>query len=158
MLLKSINWDPAGCRHLFSSVSKLLVSQWTTPLNELMSRSGSSLKTNPRISPFSYQLLRGACVTLQNIQIWCQSIREVTFTPVKTTTPGRPRMTSSEANVKNIFEVNPRMSAREILNNLLLPRSTVYRILKAHLNFRNIYSVLVPHVLSDVNIRQQIQC
>ena len=119
------------------------------------------LNDKPRISPFSYQPLRGVCVTLQTIQIWCKSTREGTFTPVKTPTPGRPWMTSSEANVrrvKNILEVNPRRSAWEILNNLFLPRSTVHRILKAHLNFRSVYSVWVPHVLSDFNKRQQIQC
>ena len=146
---------------LFSSVTQLLVSQWTTLLNELMSRSGSSLETNPRIFPISYQPLRGACVTLRTIQIWCKSIREGPFTPMKTPTRGRPRMTSSEANVrrvKDILEVNPRMSAREIEDNLSLPRSTVHRILKAHLNFRNVYSEWVPHVLSDDNKQQQIQC
>ena len=81
--------------------------------------------------------------------------------PVKTPTPGRPRMTSSEANVRrvrDILEVNPRMSVREIVDNLSLPRSTVHRILKVHLKFRNVYSVWVPHVLSDDNKRQRIQC
>ena len=63
---------------------------------------------------------------------------------MKTSTPGRPRMTSSEANirrVKDILEVNPRMSVREIVENLSLSRSTVHRILKAHLKFRNVYCV-----------------
>ena len=81
--------------------------------------------------------------------------------PVKTPTPGRPRMTSSEANVrrvKDILEVNPPMSVREIVDNLSLPRSTVHMILKAHLKFRNVYSVWVPHVLSDDKKRQRIQC
>ena len=53
---------------------------------------------------------RGTYVTLRTIKIWCKSIREGTFTPVKTPTPGRPQMTSSEANVrrvKDILEVNP---------------------------------------------------
>ena len=70
-------------------------------------------------------------VSLRTIQILCKSIREGTFTPVKTPTPGRPRMTTSEANVrhvKDILEVNP----REILGSLSLPKSTVNRILKAH--------------------------
>ena len=136
-----------GAKRLFSLVTELFVSQWTTPLNELMSRSGSSLETNPRIFPISYQPLR-RCL--------CKSIREGTFTPVKTPTPGLSRMTSSEANVrrvKDILEVNPRMSVRETLDNLSLPRLTDHRILKAHFMFRNVYSVWVPHVLSDDNKR-----
>ena len=45
-------------------------------------------------------------------------------------------------------------------SNLSLSRSTVHRILKAHLKFRNVYSVWVPHVLSDSddNKRQRIHC
>ena len=150
-----------GARRLFSSVTQLIVSQWTTPIKELMSRSNSSLETNLQISTISYQPLRVACVTLWTIQIWCKSIREGTFTPVKTPTPGRPRMKSSQANVrrvKDILEVNPRMSVREIVDNLSLSISTVHRILKAHLKFRNVYSVWVPHVLSGDNKRQRIQC
>ena len=52
-----------GARQLFSSVTQLLVSQWTTPLNELMPRSGSNLEINP-----GYQLSaaeEGAYVTLR---------------------------------------------------------------------------------------------
>ena len=48
-----------GTRRMFSSVTQLLVSQWTTHLNELMSRSDSSLETNPRISTISFQPPRG---------------------------------------------------------------------------------------------------
>ena len=99
------------------------------------------------------------CVTLRIIQIWCKSIREGNFT--LTPTPGRPRMTSSEAKVRrvqDILEVNPRMGVREIVDNLSLPRLTVHRITKAHLKFRNVYSVCVPHVLSDDNKRKRIQC
>ena len=64
------------------------------------------LGDKPRISTISYQPLRGyARVTLRTIQIWCKSIREGTFTPVKTPTPGRPRMTSSEANVRRVNDI-----------------------------------------------------
>ena len=50
------------------------------------------------------------------------------------------------------------MSVREIVDNLSLSRSTVHRILKANLKFWNVFSVWVPHVLSENNKRQRIQC
>ena len=116
---------------MFSSVAQLLVSQWTTPLNELMSRSGSSLKTDPQISLISYQLLRGVTVLLYG------PFRYGVNRSKREPTSGRPRMTSSEANVcrvKDILEVNSQMSVQEIVDNLSLSRSTVHRILKGHLS------------------------
>ena len=47
----------------------------------------------------------GDYVTLRTIQIWCKSIGEGTFTPVKTPTPVRPRMTSSEVNVCRMKDI-----------------------------------------------------
>ena len=158
MLLESIKWEPGGCFHQLPNYSSPNGQHLSTSLCQ------GPVPAWRQTLEYSQSVINHwgvACVTLRTIQIWCKSIREGIFTPVKTPTPGRLRMTSSEANVrrvKDIIEVNPRMSAREIVNNLSLPRSTVHRILKAHFNFRNVYSVWVPHALSEDNKQQQIQC
>ena len=154
---ESIKWEPCSCFHQLPNYSSpngqyLLKSLCQDPV--------PAWRQTPNINNQLSTAEGDACVTLRNIQIWCKSIRERTFTAVKTPTPGHPRMTSTEANarrVKDTLEVNPRMSIGEIVDNLSLPRSTaVHRILKAHLKFRNVYSVWVQHILSADNRRQWI--
>ena len=158
MLLESIKWEPGGCFHQLPNYSSPNGQHLSTSLCQ---DPVPAWRQTPEYSRSVINRSGGACVTLQTIQIWCKSIREGTFTPVKTPTPGRLRMTSSEAivrRVKDILKLNPRMSAREIVDNLSLPRSTVHRILKAHLNFWTAYSVWVPRAISLDNKQQQILC
>ena len=100
-------------------------------------------------------------VTCRTVETWCKAIREGRFASQKRPPPGRPLATSSSRNVRRVkrsLTANPRMSIREIANELSLSYSTVQRILTTHLDYRNVFSQWVPHELSEQNKKDRVRC
>ena len=68
--------------------------------------------------------------------------------------PGRPASTLAGTNiqkVKGLIEENCRLSCTELEAITGIPKSTVHEILRSHLELRNVFSVWVPHKISDNN-------
>ena len=68
-------------------------------------------------------------------------------------------MTSSEGNTHRVAEIraeNPCLSIQGTGDNLSLPKTTVQNILSKHLRCTTVFSMSVPHNLSNENKRQRL--
>ena len=97
---------------------------------------------------------KDTCPSLHTIWRWIAEIKKGCFELSKGKSPGRPVSTSAGPNiqkVKGLIEENCRLSYTELEAITGIPKSTVHEILRSHLDLKNVYSVWVPHKLSDNN-------
>ena len=97
---------------------------------------------------------KDTCPSLHTIWRWIAEIKKGCFELSKGKSPGRPVSTSAGPNiqkVKGLIEENCRLSYTELEAITGIPKSTVHEILRNHLDLKNVYSVWVPHKLSDNN-------
>ena len=97
---------------------------------------------------------KDTCPSLHTIWRWIAEIKKGCFELSKGKSPGRPVSTFAGPNiqkVKGLIEENCCLSFTELEAITGIPKSTVHEILRSHIDLRNVYSVWVPHKLSDNN-------
>lgn len=98
---------------------------------------------------------------LRTVFRWITSIKSGNFQLTKGTSTGRPSSTASTETIQKVSALvteDSRLTCRLIASELNLPKSVVYRILADNLDLRNVYSVWVPHTLSEENKTQRVWC
>ena len=97
---------------------------------------------------------KDTCLSHNTIFRWIREIQTGCFELRKGKSPGRPISTSNAANaqkVKGLIDENCRLSCYELESITGITKTTVHGILVSHLGLRNLYSVWVPHKLSESN-------
>ena len=97
---------------------------------------------------------KDTCTSLHTIWRWIAEIKKRCFELSKGKSLGIPVSTSAGSNiqkVKGLIEENFLFSCTELEAITGIPKSTVHEILRSHLELRNVYSVWVPHKLSENN-------
>ena len=88
-------------------------------------------------------------------------VKSGSFQPQKKPGPGRPVITVTHENIKEIEArtgQNCRLSCYDVAVDISPNKSAVRRVFTDVLGLRNVCSVWVPHKLSDRNKVQRVEC
>lgn len=102
------------------------------------------------------------CPSERTVRRWSESFRKEEPTSFKDKQrTGRPRTSRTDElteKVRKLIEDNPKLSSRDIEDEVGVGQSTILRILHEDLNLRSVCSVWVPHELTLENKQQRVNC
>lgn len=93
------------------------------------------------------------------IKRWCKDISDNNFSVQDAQKTGRPSSSNTKDNItkiSNLIEGNPRLSTRQLAEEIDLNKETVRQILVG-LGLRKICSVWVPHSLTQANKEKRVE-
>ena len=93
---------------------------------------------------------------------WCTSFKDESKMVLQDSQrSGRPCSATTDDNVqlvKRLITEMPKQSTRSLADDTGLSKTTIHRILTDNLGLRKVCATWVPHLLSEVNKQERIQC
>ena len=93
---------------------------------------------------------------------WIKAMKDGSMTSLHDAPrPGRPSSSATTSNIgalEQLITENPKQSTRNLAEQLSLNKETVRTILQRNLSLRKVCSVWVPHVLTERNKEERMEC